>query len=117
MFGWTLLLVCLATPLALEVRQEQIFQSWDRMRANLRTLVVDYTWERHDRVFDTREKGTGHLKTLRRQDGQLAVALKTRREDKNETGRWQEVLLVGPILYVLRAEERTAMRIDLTKKS
>jgi hypothetical protein len=97
-----------------EVRQEQLFRSWEKAKADTRSLVVDFTLEHTNRVRDEKWRFEGTVKLLRTAKGELLASYTLVPMDKpGEAGKPVFAgLLVGGALYLLNADAKTALRID-----
>jgi len=110
MIGLTLTAaVLLVAP---EVRQDQLFRSWEKAKADTRSLVVEFTLDRKDRVRNETVRLEGTVKVLRTVKGGLFASYTVKQADKPGAPAQPEFigLLSGGNVYILQPGEKWAMR-------
>jgi hypothetical protein len=107
-------LAALTLLVTAEARQAQLFQSWEKAKADTRSLVVEFTEEHTNLVRDEKVRYEGTFKLLRTEKGEilasytLALAEKPGAPPKPQ---WVG-LLNGGSLYSLDLDKKSAIRVD-----
>jgi hypothetical protein len=94
-----------------EARQEQLFRSWEKAKADTRSLVVEFTREQTSRVRGTNAKFQGTARLLRTAKGELLASYTLVSADKPGKPAFTG-LLVGGTLYLLDPGQKMAVRIE-----
>jgi hypothetical protein len=95
-----------------QARQDELFQSWEKMKADTRSLVVEYTLENLNRVSNEKVQFQGTFKMLRTPKGEyLASCTHTPLKKSGDVAEpLFSGLLNGDALYLLNPKAKTAMR-------
>jgi hypothetical protein len=102
-------LTTLALLVSAEARKEQLFRSWENAKADTRSLVVEFTLERTDRIRDEKHRFNGTFKLLRTKKGELLASYALTKPDSPGKPEWVG-LLNGGALYSLRPDKKEAAR-------
>src|SRR5438552_2978859 len=107
-----ILAVGLIAPCADRVdRQNQLFASWQEAQRRVKSLVVQFSLETTDCVYNDREKAEGTFRLLRTPKGEVfasyEVTLPRAKAQKQERGSG---LLNGGTVYLLNHDKKAAIR-------
>jgi hypothetical protein len=111
-----LLVACLVAPFAEKVDpQDQLFGSWQESQRGVKSLVVQFSLETKDRVFDERKKSEGTFRLVRTPKGEVFASYElthAKAKEKNEE-RWSG-LLNNDTVYLLNHDRKSAIRFKPT---
>jgi hypothetical protein len=97
--------------LGVEARQDELFRSWEKAKADTRSLVVEYTLEKNDRVRNEKLRFDCTVKLLRTAKGELFAAYTETQSDNSGAAKLTcGGLLNGGNLYLLFPDKKYAMR-------
>jgi hypothetical protein len=88
-------------------RLDELFASWQKVQREVRSLVIEFTLEKHDTSFKTRDEHSGSFRLLNTANGDVAASYDLIRNRQ----RFGGLLSLGR-LYTLDYSKKTAMGFD-----
>jgi len=94
-------------------RLNELFAEWEAAQQNVKSLVVEFTLEVKDPIFNKCEKRDGTFRMLRTEKGKFfavydVLPLKVKHQDEMRTSG----LLNGGKIYLLNHDQKSAIRIE-----
>jgi hypothetical protein len=94
-------------------RLNQLFASWEKAQCKTHSLVVEFTREDNDTIFNHRALAEGTFRLLRTAEGDLLASYEEWVKDpKGPKSRRGSFLFHQGAVYVLQHDEKTALKID-----
>jgi hypothetical protein len=94
-------------------RRDELFESWEKAQRGVRSLVVEFTLETRDPVYNTWDKTTGTLRLLRTRTGKILASYEViAKKPKEEKPERSSGLLNGGSIYLLNHDNKHAMRFE-----
>jgi hypothetical protein len=94
------------------VRQDELFASWEQAQRTIRSLVVEFSFERSDPNFGETEKCAGTVRLIRTPKGELFGSYELGEKQKTGGRRLWNGLLNGGLVYLLDYDKKRAMKFD-----
>ena len=110
------ILVCLVSCTMLAEgtsRLDELFASWQQTQRTVRSLVVEFTLETQDRVYNTWDKATGTFRLLRTRKGEIFASYEViTKKPKGDKSERFSGLLNGGSIYLLNHDNKSAIRYE-----
>jgi hypothetical protein len=97
-----------AMPVSPAERLDQLFTSWEGCQRDVHSLVVEFTREEWDPVFETRREFDGTFKLLRTRTGDVFASY----EDSENSPVRYSGLISGGTIYILERDTKTALKFE-----
>ncbi len=93
---------------------DQVLSRWERTQRDMRSLVVEFTLETQDKIFNATEKSDGVFRLLRTPDGEVRASYERTPQKPNDASpKLTAGLLNRRTIYVLDFHQKQEYRLNI----